>query len=62
MGFFVRSSRHLEVGARRFGNSRFLAERRFRARVDPLAFSRFWAFSENFEGGGELEPSLFPLL
>ena len=30
--------------------------------MDPLAFSWFWAFLENFEGGGELEPPLFPLL
>ena len=40
----------------------FGRKRRFRARVDPLAFSQFWAFWENFEGGGELEPPLFPLL
>ena len=49
-------------GGQLFGNWRFWAKRRFRARVDPLAFSRFWAFLENFEGGGELEPPLFPLL
>ena len=49
-------------GGQLFGNWRFRAKRRFRARVDPLAFSRFWAFLENFEGGGELEPPLFPPL
>ena len=49
-------------GGQLFGNWRFRAKRRFRARVDPLAFSRFWAFLENFEGGGELEPPVSPLL
>ena len=47
-------------GGQLFGNWRFWAKRRFWARVDPLAFSRFWAFLENFEGGGELEPPPFP--
>ena len=49
-------------GAQLFGNWRFRAKRRFRTRVDSLAFSRFWAFLENFEGACGLEPSLFPLL
>ena len=49
-------------GVQLFGNWRFRAKRRFRARVDPLAFSRFWAFLENFEGAGGLEPPLSPLL
>ena len=49
-------------GGQLFGNWRFRAKRRFRARVDPLAFSRFWAFLENFEGGSGSEPPVFPLL
>ena len=49
-------------GGQLFGNWRFRAKRRFWARVDPLAFSRFWAFLEIFEGWAAPEPSLFPLL
>ena len=49
-------------GGQLFGNWRYRAKRRFRATVDPLAFSRFWAFLENFEGATGLEPPVFPLL
>ena len=49
-------------GGQLFGNWRFRPKRRFQARVDPLAFWRFWAFLENFEGATGLEPPLFPLL
>ena len=51
----------LGFGGQLFGNWRFWAKRRFRARVDPWAFLRFWAFLENFEGASGLEPLVFPV-